>query len=179
MNGGSGTPPPEADGAGPSLIRRILLAVRHPLGGASWPAARDPQATISFEDAERAAFKSSGAAPIAGPSIASQLTPPRAAAGPPVFVLEPAKPAQTAATFRPVPPPPQAKEADPAIPPSVPSEESLPEPAPLPSSPDGPGRRRRQAGETAPESLLRTPTGASSVTDDFFDGLIRRVEGDR
>lgn len=38
--------------------------------------------------------------------------------------------------------------------------------------------RRPQIGETAPESL-RTPASVTSVADDFFDGLIRRVEGDR
>lgn len=37
----------------------------------------------------------------------------------------------------------------------------------------------QQAGDTAPEFLLRTPTRVTPVADDFFDGLIRRVEGDR
>lgn len=37
----------------------------------------------------------------------------------------------------------------------------------------------QQARETAPEFLLRTPTRVTPVADDFFDGLIRRVEGDR
>jgi hypothetical protein len=37
----------------------------------------------------------------------------------------------------------------------------------------------QQAGESAPDFLLRTPTGATRIADDFFDGLIRRVEGDR
>jgi hypothetical protein len=39
--------------------------------------------------------------------------------------------------------------------------------------------RRRQPGETAPDFLLRTPTNVAPVADDFFDGIIRRVEGDR
>lgn len=38
---------------------------------------------------------------------------------------------------------------------------------------------RQLAGETAPDFLLRTPSGVSPIADDFFDGLIRRVEGDR
>jgi hypothetical protein len=40
-------------------------------------------------------------------------------------------------------------------------------------------RNRRKAGETAPDHLLRSPTRGTPVVDDFFDGLIRRVEGDR
>ncbi len=42
-----------------------------------------------------------------------------------------------------------------------------------------PGRRRRRADSSAPDDLLRTPTSVAPVADDFFDGLIRRVEGDR
>ena len=36
----------------------------------------------------------------------------------------------------------------------------------------------RQVGVSAPD-LLRTPRSVTPVADDFFDGLIRRVEGDR
>jgi hypothetical protein len=38
---------------------------------------------------------------------------------------------------------------------------------------------RRKASDTAPDFLLRTPASVAPVVDDFFDGLIRRVEGDR
>ena len=49
----------------------------------------------------------------------------------------------------------------------------------LPSVPELKARGRRpQLGETAPGSP-RTPASVTSVADDFFDGLIRRVEGDR
>ena len=41
------------------------------------------------------------------------------------------------------------------------------------------GQEPKQAGSSAPDHLLRTPTGVTRVADDFFDGLIRRVEGDR
>jgi hypothetical protein len=41
------------------------------------------------------------------------------------------------------------------------------------------GPARRQAGDTAPGFLLRTPTSVTPVADDFFDGLVRSVEGDR
>ena len=37
----------------------------------------------------------------------------------------------------------------------------------------------RQPGETAPDSLMQTSSNVTLVADDFFDGLIRRVEGDR
>jgi hypothetical protein len=39
--------------------------------------------------------------------------------------------------------------------------------------------RRRRPGETAPDSLLQAPASVSLAADDFFDGLIRQVEGDR
>jgi hypothetical protein len=42
----------------------------------------------------------------------------------------------------------------------------------------GPPRHRR-AGETAPEFLLRTPPSVAPAADDFFNGLVRRIEGDR
>lgn len=77
---------------------------------------------------------------------------------------------------------PEAEAARPrgawATPPSQPAEQSAapvgeaPEESPAPP-------RRRQPGDTAPGFLLRTPTSVTRVADDFFDGLIRRVEGDR
>jgi hypothetical protein len=39
--------------------------------------------------------------------------------------------------------------------------------------------RRRKRGETAPESMLRTPPDVAPVADDFFDSIMRQVEGDR
>lgn len=54
-----------------------------------------------------------------------------------------------------------------------------PEPAPEPASVEPPElQHRTEAGATAPDHLLRAPTSVASVADDFFDGLIRRVEGD-
>lgn len=44
---------------------------------------------------------------------------------------------------------------------------------------DQTGPRRRQPGQTAPEELLRVPPSVGVAADDFFDGLVRRVEGDR
>jgi hypothetical protein len=180
---GSGTPSPQAGGAKPSLIRRILHAV-HPRGGPSWPAG-EPQAIVSFEDAERAAFRSATAAtpgtPIttqAGALPVAPIAP--ISPGSPTFVLAPAKHEETAASFPPFAPFERAQPAPLVQPDVARSEESPPEPAPVPSPPEGiAGRRRRRPGETAPESLLRTPDSAASVADDFFDGLIRRVEGDR
>ena len=43
---------------------------------------------------------------------------------------------------------------------------------------DPPERMTKQA-VPAPDDLLRTPTSVTPVADDFFAGLIRRVEGDR
>jgi hypothetical protein len=49
-----------------------------------------------------------------------------------------------------------------------------------PAAAEPPGRKpRRQAGDTAPDFLLRTPSSVTPVADDFFDGLIRQVESDR
>jgi hypothetical protein len=39
--------------------------------------------------------------------------------------------------------------------------------------------RREQPGDRAPDSLLRAPSSVTSVADDFFDSLPRRVESDR
>ena len=39
--------------------------------------------------------------------------------------------------------------------------------------------RPRLGGETAAEPMPRIPASVASIADDFFDGLIRRVEGDR
>ena len=40
-------------------------------------------------------------------------------------------------------------------------------------------RRRRKLGETAPDSLLQAPPCVTLAADDFFDGLMRQVRGDR
>jgi hypothetical protein len=45
--------------------------------------------------------------------------------------------------------------------------------------PEGAAPHRRQPGDTAPGSLLRTPSNVTPVADEFFDSLIRRVESDR
>jgi hypothetical protein len=65
-----------------------------------------------------------------------------------------------------------------ATPPRMPAEQSAPPGGEAPEvSPAPPSRRK--PGETAPDFLLRTPTSVAPVADDFFDGLIRRVERDR
>jgi hypothetical protein len=56
---------------------------------------------------------------------------------------------------------------------------------PTPEAPNQPERNPwptrppRQAGDTAPDFLLRRSEGVAAVADDFFDSLVRRVEGDR
>jgi hypothetical protein len=39
--------------------------------------------------------------------------------------------------------------------------------------------RLHEPGETAPDSLLQVPPSVMSAADDFFDGFVRRVEGNR
>jgi hypothetical protein len=53
--------------------------------------------------------------------------------------------------------------------------------APDSAPPDGEpaSRLRRTPGDTVPDFLLRAPTSVIPVADDFFDDLIRQVEGDR
>ena len=65
-----------------------------------------------------------------------------------------------------------------ATPPSQPAEQSAAPVGDAPEESPAPPRRRKP-GDTAPDFLLRTPTSVTRVADDFFDGLIRRVEGDR
>ena len=97
--------------------------------------------------------------------------PPARLAAEPAAVLAPAAPpaaeAPPAAPALPEPPPPAR---EPEAPPAA--------PAP-PEAPPAARRRRRTAGETAPDHLLQAPPSVSPAADDFFDGLVRRVESDR
>ena len=45
--------------------------------------------------------------------------------------------------------------------------------------PDGASARRRRPGVTAPEEMLQPSASVAPAADDFFDGLVRRVEGNR
>ena len=94
----------------------------------------------------------------------------------------PDAPAPTGATAAPAPAPvaqasawASRKPAPAEPPPSQPAEPSAAPPEPKPSR----RRRRRQAGETAPDHLLDAPGSVHPAADDFFDGLVRRIEGDR
>lgn len=169
---GPGSPQSETDRGRPSAIRRVLDALPHAFGrGRQPPETMGDRPISSFEEAERAAFRSSTAATpgaFAGSAVATGSVNDR----PPTLMGDPlarfpAKPEAIRATVA-------RSESIPAA--SPPSAEPIPDPTPA----DNAGTRtRRQPGETAPESLLRAPSGAVSVADDFFDGLVRRVEGDR
>jgi hypothetical protein len=65
-----------------------------------------------------------------------------------------------------------------ASPPRLPAEQSAAQGGEPPKESPAPPLRR-QPGDTAPDFLLRTPASATLVADDFFDGLIRRIESDR
>jgi hypothetical protein len=41
------------------------------------------------------------------------------------------------------------------------------------------GARQRREANTAPDFLLESPTNVTVLADDFFNGLIAQVEGDR
>ena len=45
--------------------------------------------------------------------------------------------------------------------------------------PDGASARWRRPGVTAPEEMLQPSASVAPAADDFFDGLVRRVEGNR
>jgi len=54
------------------------------------------------------------------------------------------------------------------------------EPTPRPGRGERTAREsRRRAGKSALDHLLLSPRSVDSAADDFFDGLVRRVEGDR
>jgi hypothetical protein len=40
-------------------------------------------------------------------------------------------------------------------------------------------RPPRAPGDTAPDFMLRAPASVTTMADDFFDGLIRPVDGER
>ena len=67
----------------------------------------------------------------------------------------------------------------PATPDSTPSTSLVSEvPTPDPASAAAP-RLPRAPGDTAPDFMLRAPAIVTPVADDFFDGLIRQVDGER
>jgi hypothetical protein len=191
---GSDSPSPEGHGERPGPLRRILRTLRHPFGGGSaleTPAHPD---ITSFEEAERAAFLASTMGPPAGEPAGSAPATEPAADRSPVGTIARA----SGGAGR---PPEAPSHPDPAVPSAglaaAPTPEAIratvaraqavgtdmpssAEPIPSSTAPDLRGSRtRRQPGETAPESLLRAPAAAATVADDFFDGLVRRVEGDR
>jgi hypothetical protein len=190
---GPASPSPEADGRRPGPIRRVLRALRHPFGGGSTLETPAKPVITSFEEAERAAYRASTMVPPAGEPAGSAPTIEPAADRSPVGTI--------AAASHEAGRPQAATDPDPAVRPAaqanasqsvairatVARDESVGgdtsssvEPFPSSAAPDAPGTRtRRQPGETAPERLLRAPAAAASVADDFFDGLVRRVEGDR
>jgi len=171
--------------------------VRHPFGGGSTSLKTPAHPDISsFEDAERAAYQASTMAPPAGVPAGLAPAPEPPADRSPLEVGPIARSgARTdrlpAGTGRPDPAVrPAASAAAPqpeVVGATVAHDEdvgagkpSSTEPNPKSTAADVPGAHtRRQPGETAPESLLRAPAAAASVVDDFFDGLVRRVEGDR
>jgi hypothetical protein len=55
----------------------------------------------------------------------------------------------------------------------------LDEPTPPPRRGRSARQPREQAGMSALDQLLLSPQSVDSAADDFFDGLVRRVEGDR
>jgi hypothetical protein len=137
----------------------------------------------------------SAGAPTSAPPTAPVATPaavPAPAAGPFSLPTTPAATATTAPASEPTTPDaasataPEPEAAARAsawtTPPRLPAEQSATpggeRPAQSPEESPAPPHRR-QPGETAPDFLLRTPPNVAPVADDFFDGIIRRVEGDR
>ena len=116
---------------------------------------------VAYEEAARAAFRAG--TPLDSPDVI-----PRGSSEPvarPTGVLtEPGVADSTGAAST---PPTDALESEVAWAERLAAEDRLP------------GRNRRRADSSAPDYLLRTPTSVTPVADDFFDGLIRRVEGDR
>jgi hypothetical protein len=143
---------------------RLAALVRRPAEAAAYEAAvREAFRTGTTLEAPRLLAPAPTARPLAPAPTAESPASTSGAARPVTSVFAPTAPAAA----RPV-----ASVSAPTT--------SAAEPAREPTAAEGPSpRHRRQAGETAPDYLLRAPTGGTAVADDFFDGLIRRVEGDR
>ncbi len=153
---------------------RLAALVRRPRAPALPRLARlmsgriDPEEAAAYDEAAREAFRvgttREAPRPVAPAPTAESPVSTSVAAPPTASVSAPT--ASVAAPRVAWVPAPRASAAAPEA-----------EPAREPAAAKEPARR--QAGETAPGSLLRTPPSVTSVADDFFDGLIRRVEGDR
>ena len=157
---------------------RLITTLRDTFGrGERYPGKATP-AFSSFEEAERAAYRASTTAP--GAAAPAPRTPP--AQDIPIGMDHPegwrgaiARPAGQTATTGPETISAAEARLD-EIHPAASSAESIPSTTGV----EAPGvRTRRRPSDTAPELLLRTPPGAAAVAADFFDALIRRVEGDR
>jgi len=129
----------------------------------------------AYREAAREAFRTTGAsidrpAP-SGPGSPAEVPRPVASAGDPLdSVVRPASyqrkrgPSRSPAFDA----PPRSETVDPgAI-----TNDSASDPLPH-------GQARDQAKSSAPDHLLRKPANVTRVADDFFDGVVRRVEGDR
>jgi len=123
---------------------------------------------------------SASQAELAGASISGSTTPgatPAAPAAPTATpATTPAAPtdeSRTPASWAPSPFAPVSAWTVPAVAPAN-------KPVPRPAAAEAPAaRHRRQAGETAPDRLLRPSENVDSAAGDFFDGLVRLVEGKR
>jgi len=169
--------------------RTLLAAARGRLAGlvpgrgARTGANQAAEFDAAARNAYRSALKTETGAPLAPVSPAA-----RSASAPtiePPTAPEPTTPDAAAAAAA-EPTEPDARASAWATPPRLPAEQSAaasgePPGEPAAEPPDGSPAlsSRRQPGDTAPDFLLRTPPSVAPVADDFFDGLIRRVEGDR
>lgn len=149
-----------------ALVRRLRAPALRSLGGLMpRVAARiDPAETAAYEEAVNEAFR------------AATLEDPRPLGlAPPAKPLVPTPPAEASASMsgaaRPL-----AYGSAPATHGAAAAVESAQEPTTAERLAPW---RRQQAADTVPDFLLQTPTRVTPVADDFFEGLIRRVEGDR
>jgi hypothetical protein len=155
----TGTPGGAAPAAQPTWRQGTAVPIAAPTGT---PAA-SPPATLTGKPAPNPAAVPT-AAPVAGPA-------PKPAPKPAVAARKTEAPAPTSRAGRPGASGPAQTEPAAATPTAEPARE--------PVTAERPARRsRRPAGETAPDHLLAPPKRVSSAADDFFDGLVRRVEGD-
>ena len=154
----------------PLAAARGVLARLVPGRGARTAASQAAEFDAAARNAYQSALKLETAAPLAPAQPAARSAGAPTSAPPTAPVTTPA-PVATPASI-------PARVSAWATPPIQPAEQSAapvggaPEESPAPS-------RRRQPGDTAPDFPLRTPTSVTRVADDFFDGIIRRVEGDR
>jgi hypothetical protein len=141
-----------------------------------WAAQFDPREAAAYREAAREAFRTTGELVDA---------PGEARTGSPADMPSPVASADGRLESVVRPPAYERKPGPSRAPaPRAPTESKIVDPGAISAEvaitdPSAPGQAQNQAKASAPGDLLREPANVTRVADDFFDGVVRRVEGDR